>query len=427
MADKKFILIRKDRIYFSWKESIDAKPVFPSVKFNERNAIYWQVEGTFEDGIATLKVVDYNPSDTTAFHNQELSAEIFQVSFIKLKWEELEKVIWSYSASYKKYIQVAYGRDELHTKEAQNEQTEHAIGPDYYVPNFIRLTERVPFDIRTDTVRTEEFEYSYKQAKFCDGFVQVEKRFDWQKNKQTLLIRNSSILPEFDSIKYYFGKAINGQKKFKVKATFTIRHGGIMGYEAESDEISKIDSALIDKVRKVRIYSFTSIPRIRKKSLLSAEELQQSSKQEASNIFKETAIDIIKALVTKEGIRNAKQLQYLSGHKQVAHEKIQFSLRPLFGFLFSIEGKEKHHYCWELLNSHATYIWSFDKGALHTERIEATISLIHEIGRDAYKILYKNGEVDQDSLFSTIHHAKEHGRTAEVFLRWQKILNDSLQ
>lgn len=427
MGDKKFILIRKDRIYFSWKDSIDAKPAFPSVKFNDRNAIYWQVEGKFENGVATLTVLDYNPSDTKAFHSQQLSAEIFQVNFIRLKWEELEKVMWSYSASYKKYILAAYGQNEPEIKNVQNVQTEPVNAQDFYVPNFIRLTERVAVDTRTDTVRTEEFEYSYKQAKFGDGFVQIEKRFDWHQKKQTILIHNRSILPEFDSIKYYFGKAINGQKKFKVTVAFTIRYGSIIGYEAESDEIAKIDSTLIEKVRKVRIYSFTAIPRSKKKSLLSAEELQQSVKLDASHVLKETAIDIIGVLITKEGLRNARQLQYLSGHKQVAHEKIQFSLRPHFGFLFSIEGKEKYHYCWELLNSHATYIWSFDKAILHTDRIEATISLIHEIGRDAYKVLYKNGEVDQDTIFSTIHHTKEHGPTTDGFLRWQKVLNNLLK
>jgi hypothetical protein len=423
MAKRRLICISNNRLYFTPKDSIDALPIFPSAKFKPRGGIYWEVAGTFKNGIATLTVTDYHPEDVTAFNTQKLSTEIFQASFDELNWDELEKVIWTYSGWYKTAIQNAYiKRRNIDHSPGKEEDTVGGSGHQYE-PNFTIVTDRATVDVKTET---EEFEYSYKQAVFGDRYVEVVKRFARQKTKKTIRIYNDAILPQFDAIKYYFGKAINGQKNFKVRVTFTLKYGTITDYTAHSDEISQINSSIIDKVRRTRIYSFADIPRrSRTKSLLTAEELQKSAEGNTANPFNDSAVDIIEVLINKKGLRNAKQLQYLSGHIHGSHEKIRFSLKPLFGFLFSIEGSKKHHYCWELLNSHATYIWSFDKETAHSDRVEEIISLIHQEGREPYKLLYKDGQVDQDSSFSTIHHVKS-ANGDDGFVIWKSKLAEKL-
>jgi len=107
------------------------------------------------------------------------------------------------------------------------------------------------------------------------------------------------------------------------------------------------------------------------------------------NVFNQSESDIIKSLTKTEYVRNRKQLEYLSDIKQTNKSKIHYTLNPLFGFLFLNESKYKYHFVWELLQSHATYIWSINKENKNISflyaKIEEIINVIKLIGRDEYK------------------------------------------
>ncbi len=75
-------------------------------------------------------------------------------------------------------------------------------------------------------------------------------------------------------------------------------------------------------------------------------------------VLKPCERDILSLLAKQKHIRNQKQLDYLASVKQSADHVIRFSLKPLFGFIFCVSGQDMNHFCWELLNSNATYIWS---------------------------------------------------------------------
>jgi hypothetical protein len=112
---------------------------------------------------------------------------------------------------------------------------------------------------------------------------------------------------------------------------------------------------------------------------------------DSGNVFKQNERDIINIFLQGKDIRNKKQLEYLSGTKHNPQEKIRFTLKPIFGFLFCIVGEKFNHFCWELLNSHATYLWSFER-SISTDnqfkRVENTINTIRVIGRDEYRKAY---------------------------------------
>jgi hypothetical protein len=98
--------------------------------------------------------------------------------------------------------------------------------------------------------------------------------------------------------------------------------------------------------------------------------------------------------------------------------------------LFFIEGDSKNHFCWELLNSHATYVWTFEK--IETgmdaqyERMEETINLIRNVGREAYKNGFKNKEIDNDVSFYAIEHSNISSAIEEGFVEWQYKLKERL-
>ncbi len=105
------------------------------------------------------------------------------------------------------------------------------------------------------------------------------------------------------------------------------------------------------------------------------------------NIFDQTEEEVIDILCNSK-IRNARHIRYLSKTKHSELEKIKFSIRPKFGFLFCIHGANQSHFVLELLNSNATYIWSFDTfhGIEKSYRaVNEEIGKIEGEGRQKYK------------------------------------------
>jgi len=168
------------------------------------------------------------------------------------------------------------------------------------------------------------------------------------------------------------------------------------------------------------------------KSLFTSEEIFDSFEENLKdgNIFKQSEEDILNFLIETRNVRNAKQLQFLAGSKHSAKQKLRFTLNPLFGFLFFIEGETKNHFCWELLNSHATYLWSFNK--IETEvkfqlkRVEETINIIRDIGRDVYKNDFRSNKIDNDLSFCIIEHSNINSDFKESFVEWQHRLKERL-
>ncbi len=131
-----------------------------------------------------------------------------------------------------------------------------------------------------------------------------------------------------------------------------------------------------------------------------------------------------------EFVRNRKQLEYLSDVKQTINSKIHYTLNPLFGFIFLNETMLKYHFIWELLQSHATYIWSIDKenkdiNSLYA-KIEEIINVIKIIGRDEYKKTYSTKNIGYEFTFKAIEHQDITINLDDGFKKWKSKLDELL-
>lgn len=146
---------------------------------------------------------------------------------------------------------------------------------------------------------------------------------------------------------------------------------------------------------------------------------------EYHNVFNQSDMDIISVLAEVYGLRNKRQLEYLSVERHSTKQKIKFTLKPMFGFLFFLEGSQSDYYCWELLNSNATYLWKITKtaDASHLAVIEQEISCIHEIGREQYRRDIKKTQ-PVGFVFSFVDHKGIAVNENDSFSEWKQKLNE---
>jgi len=245
-------------------------------------------------------------------------------------------------------------------------------------------------------------------------------------------ISNDFLLPEFEFIKSYFMKAL-GTRKFDVKATIFLEHGKVVETRALSSLIKKIDENLIDSIKNFRTNHLMKAPFKGNvdKSLFTADEVfGEFNQDEMGNIFSQSEEEILRQVLEKANVRNRRQLEFLAGVKQAAGARLKFTLHPYFGFLFTVEGEKMNHFIWELLNSHATYIWSLDKGedelARQYRRVEDAINQVRNSGRDQYKQAYHSSHIDQDLVFHVINHVDANSPLVDGFVKWRHRVGEVL-
>ncbi len=130
--------------------------------------------------------------------------------------------------------------------------------------------------------------------------------------------------------------------------------------------------------------------------------------------------ELLEHIMIWKDIRNKKQIEYLAGALHEKDEKIRFTLTPQFGFLFVVKGHQMTHYIWEMLNTHATYIWGFDPVDWSKEKqlskIEVIIAFIRNHGRDTY---IRQVAPDEEILFNRIRHRGAEASVIDPFPKWR--------
>jgi hypothetical protein len=260
--------------------------------------------------------------------------------------------------------------------------------------------------------------------------VAFDKNIPELKQLLRFKVDNDFLLPEFEYIKSYFVKAL-GARKFDVNATIFLEHGKPVETSASSALIRKIDENLIDSIKNIRTNNIFKAPFKGNidKSLFTAEEIfGEFGPDEAGNVFSQSEEEMLRQILEKYKVRNRKQLEFLAGVKQAAGSRLKFTLNPYFGFLFTVEGEKMNHFIWELLNSHATYVWSLDKGdgamARQYRRVEDAINQVRNCGRDNYKQAWHTSHIDQDLLFHVIHHDDAGSPMIDGFVKWRHRLGE---
>lgn len=145
-----------------------------------------------------------------------------------------------------------------------------------------------------------------------------------------------------------------------------------------------------------------------------------------ANVFNSSADNILEILMENGLAKNIRLLEFLSRDKHTLNEKLRFTLKPHFGFLFKVESPTKQFFIWELLNSHATYVWEqeIDNTDFYYF-IEQEISFIKANGREEYRRYYKNLP-SKKFEFHLIEHDSADLTEEERFQTWKNKLEAAL-
>lgn len=399
--------------------------------FRNVQDIYFEVETLGYDKISkviSFEVIDYHPENIDNFKAQTPKGEVSFIHFKPLKWQQIEKHVSIYTK--KVLLREKIIIDDQPTTEAYSDNSFSGVLKRNADQNYSGLIQAAPIIQKI----TEEAKVYFKDIDFCLGYITFlykSKRFS---NCFNLKIENHFLLAEFNAVKSYFPKVFGGKKQFSTSIIFTLTDFEITDVLATSVEIDSINENILDSIKHERVAKLTSPP-LRKsadKSLFTAEDIFDSFDENLKdgNVFKQSEEDILNLLIETRNIRNAKQLQFLSGSKHSTKQKLHFTLNPLFGFLFFIEGETKNHFCWELLDSHATYLWSFDKTETDVKyqfkRIEDIINIINSIGRENYKKDFKSNKTNNDITFYSLEHNSINSSIKDGFVEWQHKLIERL-
>lgn len=435
MSNKRLLKIVNNEIYLTPEEFVSVENINlfkGDIRFRSEKTIYLEVElNSFDNArkVLFVKITDYDPKNVASFTQQKVTAKVNYLHFEPVEWKYFEGLLYMYT------------KGKLLKEKLIIDSPESTL----IIPNFtyrkgkgLHQGTNIPFSIpeampRNQTIH-EDFRIAYKDAVFGLGFLSFNCKSKSLSRTVHLKIENGNLLPEFESIKSYFPKVLGGDKKFNVKATFNLTDHVITSFSATSPEIEKIDAEVISSIKELRIVNLTSNPIVSQpnKTLFTSDDILDNFEPKVIDgtkiILSEE--DILNVLTAGRNIRNAEQLHYLSGSLHSTRQKLRFTLKPLFGFLFFIEGKDSYHYCWELLNSHATYLWSFPKHnsdiSFLYQRIEETINRIKDLGRERYKTGYRSKEFDTDLLFKSLEHSTINSSVADNFSYWRNKLEEHL-
>jgi hypothetical protein len=416
MEQKEIIIkIQNDKILFNSKLFVEMKNTSlpKELGFKANEDIYWKVEikkYDQEGKCLEVEIIDYDPIDKTLFTRQTTTKEIEKLIFTgKYDWAKLcPLLMW-------------------HIK---NKFVDQLYNIDYDLP--FQSSEKNP--IQTTPYKIDEnFSMNFNDTKFMLGYVTFKKFIKILGREIDFKITNDNILTEFDTIKYWFSKKLKA-KRIHVKATISVIGNDVKEITATSKEIDLITDDIIKSIKYSRTMSLIKPPKSYNvdKSLFTADEIfeQIDTEDTGGNVFNQNGQDILDFLITKKSIRNKKELAYLSGSKQSVNYPIRYTLNPNFGFLFLVEGLENNHFIWELLNSNATYIWTFDKPdkefQSQLKRIESIINTIRSNGREQYKHSYHQTYQDNDLGFRIIKHEDICSEFVDAFPKWKSKLNEQL-
>ena len=364
----------------------------------------WKIELKSYDRdqqLLVIGVIDYFHVDTDLFYTQQLKQSVKSIEFEKLNWYYFAAFV----SAYKKSALLPYIIDS----------TEVYV-PGQKVQNF-----------------QYQFKVSFNEIKFVLGCVVFWTDLPALSDPVELRINNSHILPEFEFIKSYFSKAL-GKKTLDILVKLTTQGERIHKLECSSRQIDLINEEMVGTLRNTRILGLRKAPKVIAvdKHLFNANDIFNEYYDEPdANLFHQNALDIIQSLTDLGVVRNRKQLEYLAGRKQQANQRILITLAPHLGFLFVVAGDQKNHFIWELINSHATYVWTFEDTSSTVEqqlkKVEEIVGIVREQGREKYKSYYQSNLVDLTYYFNAVVHRHADRGIVDPFPNWKHRLEEVLQ
>ncbi|MEQ1746937.1 MAG: hypothetical protein ABMA02_16000 [Saprospiraceae bacterium] len=417
MTDKTILLlITNDAVWLNPEIPIGTAQTnipFKHLLFRTVVPIYWEAEMLrydASDARLHLRVINYSVAEPLPrFAEQRPKKEVRALYFEKLDWRMLEPQLSSYTKARL-------------TEQVNNLELSVAEPTRNFLPEI---------EAPAGTL-SRSFSVPFSEAKIGLGEITFECYLDDISRNLTISIANAYLMPEFNLIKPFIAKKLK-KKNFKVRATVHFRGGEIERIEAHSNEIKAINEEMLEAVKQQRLQGLTRPPKMTPpdQTLFTSEDIFDTLNDTApGNPFRQTEKDILDFFSENNSIRNRQQLVFLAGSKQSERQPLRFTLTPKFGFLFFIEGPMNHHFAWELLNSNATYLWSFPKESRSVEQqyweVAAQINAVQDAGRQQYRQYYRDDLERRVFSFNYIEHKHIGSAMINAFPKWRHKLEELL-
>ncbi len=418
---KRIIKIDRDKIYLTpgfaltWE---DTNLPFQAFKIKSARTYLWEVHITNyerDQGILHFEVIDYDSPEELAFSNQKMKGKISGIHFLPLNKEYFLNMCSYYAlrdiTPFLSIEPLESGGFEIESKEILKPYISQSIFQD--------STEREIF-----------FSYPFNQALFGHGYLECTTWVPEINELISVRIYNRNLIPEFYLIRNFFHRVFQ-TRKFHVKAIIRFELGKVIEINAKSKEIDSINGRILERIRTAPFHHLIQSHRPEKTILVSPEDLLKEYEEMAKDKDSKTIQneDIFSIWMSHSGVRNRHQLVYLAGKIQQSSSKIRITVKPDFGFLFHHSTEGYHHWIWELLNSNATYVWSFSQETHSKQRclqkLEESIQYIGDLGRIRYKSWTKQ-DPHKDYGFHAIHHTGQTNIEQDPFVRWKENLHKVL-
>ena len=415
-----FLKISNTEIHFNETDSIPIEnTTIPSkyIRFNtEYKDIFWEVEllkFDHESKLLSVRVIDYNPQNIRTFRDQKSNFPLSKILFDVLDWKQVEKQLSSYTPSVIKDIFFGVSINQ----EIDSRDSSWATPKSSFTrPGEFEPVSDLPIEKDSKTIA---FKSRYEEVhrinildfRFYEGFVSTSKRLKNTPVPTELVIHNYVFRQEFEYIKDYFVKHFR-RKTVKVYLEYEIESGQVKNIKSRCPDLEGIDDSVIEAIKVKRTNILRRPSTIETKTILDLEEifLIMNDPSAGKNVFEQSEKDIINHFINIDGIRNKQQLSYLVNELLLGTEKIRFTIHPVFGFVIFYKTNNNSYFIWELLDSHATYIWYAENSALSKMSLfmefEKAIEYIKGLGRENYKQAYKEGIINETIQFKSIYHKR---------------------
>lgn len=401
--------------------------------------VFWKVaiKTTEYHGKTALQVevIDYNAKNPSALGKQTLKGEVPFMIFTPFEYERfsyqvacqtsgvMRSLCKDHPLGSKRPIDLDIrppGSASSYSKDKQLERHQKQME---WANKADETLKPIELPLQTNEITIKQ---RFNESIIKNGFIEFKRRLPQPTEEITISINNDFLKQEYDLLKEYICKKI-GKKTFTIKLVVQSRGNQVISYEASSEDIEKINETFIEEIRIPQIRLLKQVvDSTNEKKLYTVDEVFEKIQKIPGNIFNANINDIIKTLTDGYKHRNSQQIIFLAKNHNANVSKVYLTLKPLFGFLFYIDSGKNHNYIWELLDSHATYIWSFDK-AIFSQSVSFTntdlfIKEVHAKGRNKYKQDLHSKQVNNQSHFYCLEHEMQLNSSVVNFEKWREKL-----
>jgi hypothetical protein len=398
------------QIWFNHKENISYRQTnLPKAAFAfKEEEVFWKIQMLGFDkatGVLRVKVLDYRVAEHKSMYLQDdPKYPVKELVFEKLDWYELEPLLSDAEVdTLRPFL--------LHAppvfRMERPVQKPAAPPPVFRVP--FNITVKIPF----------------KDILFGEGKASFDLQLDYYApfsvDYHYVFLQES-----FNFCKEWFLKRFK-RNYVQVSANGFILNRKLDKYTLLSDDLHSIDEKMILAIREVVLKDY--VKKVLKeesgKHVRGVRHIIEESGLKNLNpkgtTLSARELEILMSTILARNARNEKQLAFLSDHTSVQMNHLKFTRPPYKGLIFSFQGGMFMHFVWELLNSNATYIWSFPidrhSGPDMHEFLEKYIAMITEDGRLEWK-RNRTEQLQEGHLFSSVNHYHQSTHPNEGLPEW---------